>query len=263
MGDIRAIAFDFGDTLCRWGQDQYFHITDSAAAKLHEFVSGHDFETVRQTYFTVRDADCAVNLPMMRENDLPDIYRRTLRRLGADPAEGQMSEVIGAHIAAFVDVSTRVPDGLHAMLDRLSNRYRLAVLSNYPISECIRLSLRQLGLSQIMETILVSGDLGIIKPSKRIFGELLSSLGLSPEHVLYVGDDWTADIVGACSSGMPCVYITNGRIDGDAWKTNNVYGVHMRKALESPEFSGWQEARPLAALNSVLELERYLEELQA
>ncbi len=260
MDDIRAIAFDFGDTLCRWGQDQYFHITDSAVARLHECVPQHDFETVRQIYFAIRDADCALNLPMTRENDLPDIYRRTFRELGLEASDHQLAGVLRAHIAAFIEVSTNVPDGLREMLGNLSRHYRLAVLSNYPIAECIRLSVERLGLSPYMDSVIVSGDLGIIKPSKRIFRELLCNLGLPPEQVLYVGDDWTADIVGACTSGMPCVYITNGRLNGDAWKTNNVYGTYMRQALESPEFCGWEKIEPAARLDSILDLERFLEE---
>ncbi|GEM_PF-789564 len=258
--DIRAIAFDFGDTLCPWGQDQYHHILDSALARLHECAPQHDFETVRAAYNAVREADCAANLPRLVENDLRDIYRRTFRELGADPDEDRLDQVCDAHVAAFVDVSTRVPDGLLAMLDRLSSRYRLAVLSNYPIPECIKQSVERIGLDRYMDAVLVSGDLGVIKPSRRIFGELLTALDLPPEQVLFVGDDWTADVVGARSSGMPCVYITNGRVNGDAWKTNNVYGIYMKKALEMPEFTGWQEAQPSARLDSVLDLERYLEE---
>jgi putative hydrolase of the HAD superfamily len=234
---IKAIAFDFGNTLCAWDEPQYRQVTLSTLQAICAAVPGLDVESAYGVFSRIRNEHCARELPRMHEVDLTQILAETAKELrGAPLSDSEMQGVIEAH----------------------SRRYRLAVLSNYSMSECIRLSLRELGLDKHLERIIVSADLGVIKPSRRIFAELLDAMGLPPQNVLFVGDDWVADVVGACASGMACVQIANGSVGSQV--LDNVFGVYLRKALESPELSCWAEAKPVAVMKSVLELERWLED---
>lgn len=52
-----------------------------------------------------------------------------------------------------------------------------------------------------------SGVLGIAKPDPRIMAPAIEALGLSAEHVLYVGDTVHADVVGATNAGMQVVQL--------------------------------------------------------
>jgi HAD superfamily hydrolase (TIGR01509 family) len=193
------------------------------------------------------------------ENDLAAILGDTAAELMGQPlSKTSLDDLINAHVKAFVNVCV-APDGLKAMLDRLHSKYRLAVVSNYPLSDCIRLSLKQSGIAHCFETTIVSGDLGVMKPSRRIFDKVLSVLNLPPESVLFVGDDWIADIVGAWASGMPCMHINSGSKQKPETSINT-FGIYLKQALDLPELSGWQKAKPLAKLNSVLELEGWLDE---
>jgi putative hydrolase of the HAD superfamily len=255
---IKAIAFDFGNTLCAWDEPQYRQVTLSTLQAICAAVPGLDVESAYGVFSRIRNEHCARELPRMHEVDLTQILAETAKELrGAPLSDSEMQGVIEAHLRAFVG-ACRLSPGLHALMERLSRRYRLAVLSNYSMSECIRLSLRELGLDKHLERIIVSADLGVIKPSRRIFAELLDAMGLPPQNVLFVGDDWVADVVGACASGMACVQIANGSVGSQV--LDNVFGVYLRKALESPELSCWAEAKPVAVMKSVLELERWLED---
>lgn len=254
--NIDAIAFDFGNTLCPWDEEQYWQVTKST---LEHIRNGYSIDHVFKVFSRIRDKARAKNIPRLVENDLAAILGDTLKELTAQPySKSDLDDLINNHVKAFVNVCNS-PDGLNAMLNSLHNKYRLAVVSNYPIPECIRMSLRRIKIDHYFETTIVSGDLGVMKPSCRIFDKALSALSLPPEKVLFVGDDWIADIIGAWTSGMPCVHIKNGSKQKP--ETNiNTFGAYLEKALDLPELSGWQEAKPIAVLNSVLELGKWLEE---
>lgn len=83
--------------------------------------------------------------------------------------------------------------------------YRLGVLSNGD-SDQQRKKLRETGLSEYFEEVVISGDLGISKPDKRIFEEMIELMGVEPPEILYIGDDYEADFLGAYDAGInPCL----------------------------------------------------------
>jgi len=215
-----------------------------------------DVESVLEVFSQVRNEDSAQNLPRSLENDLPGIYQKTATEVCGRPlSSDDLSELVDTHVKAFVGVC-HPPAGLREFLTRLSKKYRLALVSNYPISDAIRLSLVKLDIDKLFDPIIVSGDLGIIKPHRMIFDKLLADLDLPPEEVLFVGDDWVADIVGASASGLPCIQIRNGHMGN---KLEGVFGTYIRRAVDRPEFAPWRNAKPLAVLESVLDLEGWLE----
>jgi len=257
---IQAIAFDFGNTLCPWDEEQYRQVTSSTLEHICALSNGHSADSAYEVFSRIRDAESARNLARLMENDLVGILGNTARELLGRPLDrSELDKLIDAHVAAFVRVC-KAPAGLVSMLDRLSQGYRLAVVSNYPLPKCIRLSLESLGISGYFESTVVSGDLGIIKPGQRMFWEALSTLSLPPEEVLFVGDDWIADVVGACAAGMPCVHILDSKTTRKARMMEGVFGAYLRKALELPELSCWREAKPVVVLKSVLGLEKWLQE---
>ena len=62
-------------------------------------------------------------------------------------------------------------------------------------------------LYDIFDGILISSDVGVKKPSKRIFDIAFSRFSVTKEDSIYVGNDMRDDILGASSIGMRTVYI--------------------------------------------------------
>ena len=54
----------------------------------------------------------------------------------------------------------------------------------------------------LLEVIIDSTVLGIAKPDARIFETALSELGVVPSQAIYVGDSYSADMVGGKNAGM-------------------------------------------------------------
>ncbi len=98
---------------------------------------------------------------------------------------------------------TRVAPGSPEILERLSSKYDLAVISN--ADGTIARLLKQVGLAGYFRTITDSGVVGFQKPSPEIFHHALDSFGAHPEESVYVGDIYSIDYLGAQNVGMQAV----------------------------------------------------------
>lgn len=77
---------------------------------------------------------------------------------------------------------------------------KLAVVSNW--DPALPVLLTELGLAEFFAFILPSAKVGVEKPDVRIFKLALQRLGLRPEEVAHVGDQYEADVVGARAVGI-------------------------------------------------------------
>lgn len=90
---------------------------------------------------------------------------------------------------------------------------KVAVLSDFPI----RHRLTDLGLTGPWDCAFSSEETGYLKPHPRPFEVLAQRLELPPSDILYVGNSYTYDVLGALSAGMPCAHLTGKpRVDGRA-----------------------------------------------
>ena len=64
-----------------------------------------------------------------------------------------------------------------------------------------------LGLSELLDAVVSSADVGLHKPDPRIFELACERLGVAPSDAAHVGDHQYADIIGAEAVGMVPVLI--------------------------------------------------------
>ena len=88
------------------------------------------------------------------------------------------------------------------------NNVKLGVITNDP-SEHQWAKVDALGVEKWIprENIIISGDLGINKPDKRIFEVMQEKLQLGVESLYYIGDSLENDIVGANNAGWKSIWI--------------------------------------------------------
>ena len=100
---------------------------------------------------------------------------------------------------------TVFPD-VEPALSRLRQRgLALGVVSNY--NALLSNHLADLGLAEWFGVIVNSADYGKQKPYPGIFHEATKQLGLTPDRVLYVGDDVDNDYYGAQQAGLHAVLL--------------------------------------------------------
>jgi putative hydrolase of the HAD superfamily len=93
--------------------------------------------------------------------------------------------------------------GTRAALDRIRERFRIAVISN--ADGKIEDILSRCGIADCFETITDSGIVGFEKPRPEIFYAALKTMGAQAGESLYVGDVYSVDYVGATNAGMHAV----------------------------------------------------------
>jgi HAD superfamily hydrolase (TIGR01549 family) len=257
--DYNAIVFDLLDTLYPWGPDRYSQALDALCDTVAGACPPLTQEEVKAAYVEIRTRCSAENLSRLVENDFNAFVLELTTNLGSDRAEELAREGVRAYDKAFGN-SLDLPDGVLDMLQRLSSRYKLGVLSNYPTSGGIRSALKRDGLATLLSATVVSAEIGFIKPHPAMFRAVCDELGCSSDQVLFVGDTWESDVVGSWLSGMPCVRI---KPSASGVEQGQFFNGHIRRWLESQTDLDWHSAKPLIELENVTELEPWLRELTA
>jgi HAD superfamily hydrolase (TIGR01549 family) len=93
-----------------------------------------------------------------------------------------------------------VPGAL-ALLQALRPHYRIGIITNNRTAEQAD-KLRFLGMTELVDALITSEDVGVPKPDPRIFRAALQQLGARPEETVLVGDNWVADVLGARAVGI-------------------------------------------------------------
>lgn len=92
------------------------------------------------------------------------------------------------------------------VLDQLSKKYRMAILTNGD-SVSQRGKLNTFPHLDWFEIVMVAGDYPWAKPDVRIFKLLCKKLKVMPYEVVFVGDTIVSDIIGAKNAGMKTVWV--------------------------------------------------------
>lgn len=108
-----------------------------------------------------------------------------------------------------------VPPDVPETLDRLKGaNFRLGLLSNR--SQPCQEYLREIGLSDFFDLVLVAGEVNYWKPDPEIFYQALQRMDASPERSVYIGDNYYADIIGAKNAALAPVLMDPEEIFPDA-----------------------------------------------
>jgi len=202
IGRVENLLFDYGSTLVEFSSRQIEQCEETLASALIRLIGPLDRQRLRQ----IREADrLAPYHDGYRENNLPEITTNLVRALyGLDLKPELLDELLRIRFEAFVN-SIVAPQGVADLLHDLGRRYRIGLVSNYPNGSAIRESLRRVGLADCFNAVVVSGDVGRIKPHPLPFQVALEQLGAAPTTTLHIGDNWLADVQGAKRLGIQVV----------------------------------------------------------
>ncbi len=97
--------------------------------------------------------------------------------------------------------------GVPEMLVDLKESYKLGIITNYMDGPTCREVFIKLGYNDIFDSLVVSEELGYVKPAQILFETALNETGSRPENSVMVGDTFSADVVGGNLAGMKTVLI--------------------------------------------------------
>jgi putative hydrolase of the HAD superfamily len=122
--------------------------------------------------------------------------------------------------------------------------YRLIVCSNWEWR--IDHALRQAGLCDLVDGAVCSARVGARKPHPRIFRAALRLAGTAPREAVFVGDSWTADVLGSVAMGLRAVHVD--RCTGaTGWLSPDIVRVPELSPLVALVAGAWTAAgvRPI------------------
>lgn len=262
---IVAITLDFGNTLVPVPAAGLRDVVGRTAVAIADRLGPFDVDEVRRIWAEERERQFREEVPLFREVDLGDRIVRILARLrGMAPPPpdvrwddeaarrhvdpGETAWTIEVYSRAFVD-ALPPSAGIAELLARLAQRYRLAILSNWPLAATIDRYAEAAGWTPSLAAIVVSQRVGTIKPHPAIFEAARTALGTPvPATILHVGDDWAADVVGARRAG---------------WRVAYVLGRPADSPLPGSERDDAADLLPDLEIEGVEELEAGLERLAA
>jgi FMN phosphatase YigB (HAD superfamily) len=221
---LRAITFDFGNTLVAVDRAGLHRVVEATAAAVVERLGPFERQRFLEIWAQERERQFREEVPRFREVDLGDRFVRVIARLrGMEPPAAtdrwDMAAAAGfsepREIEWAVDVYSRAfvealpaPPAVGPLLARLAGSYQLAILSNWPLAATIDRYVDAAGWAPYLTAVVISQRVGTIKPHPAIFAAAAATLGDPPAGtILHVGDDWAADVVGAAGVGWRTAYL--------------------------------------------------------
>jgi len=203
LSAIDAVFFDLGETLVVLSpskEELFIRAASSVGLQI-------GIESARQAYQIVDFHNTYSSIYVTDRNDFYHRYNRQLCEvLGISNSFAELQPVLAAHFEkgknwALVEDAVEVLRSLH------QRRLPLALVANWdtnlsPLAE-------ELGISQFFSIIVSSQAAGVEKPDPAIFRLALERLPrpVLTERVLYVGNDYRSDVLGARAAGLTPVLI--------------------------------------------------------
>ena len=217
---IAAVLFDWGDTLVRYpgfSTDGGAHL--NAVAVFYQWLtsSGHHAclqrHCVGQQNFVDSYATAAhEQFDQMHKSGcdqpLPSRLLRTFELTGCDCNHRDETPrfVFDRFTAILCDATEAMPNAVE-VLRRLSTGYPLALVANYPEPKIVYETLRRYGLQHYFASIVISAEVGRVKPDPLPFRTALDALSVPPSQALFVGDDLVNDMAGANALGCVTAWL--------------------------------------------------------
>lgn len=101
---------------------------------------------------------------------------------------------------------TCLVEGAIELLSLVSNDSLIAILSNGFLNTQYK-KLKAEGIWRYVQRMIISEEIGIQKPDRRLFEYALAETGAALEDAILVGDNPDADIAGAIRAGWKAVYV--------------------------------------------------------
>lgn len=210
----KDLFIDFDDTL--------YDTRGNAVIALSETFEAFHLERYFADPQTFYDAYWWANIDLWTRYSKGEITRDYLivERFRRPLSEGKGIEVTEALCLEmsdrFLDFCASKPgviDGAHELMDYLKQRgYRMHMTSN-GFHEVQYKKLAACGMRDYFDTIILSENAGVNKPSPAFFDYALRQSGASRETTLMIGDNLQTDILGALNAGIDALLFNRWEVD--------------------------------------------------
>ena len=204
---IKAVLFDLDGTLCdsdtawRIAENETFQRLRKHYPHLSEETITKAWTTVHQRLFHRLDTG-KCSMAEVRDARFPCLFKELNL-----PTDKTMEELSDFFCSRYL-TSLRLYDDV-TVFEELSE-YHVGIITNGAHDEHTDSQfskVRYLGLSDRIQSLTISGEIGVRKPNLEIFRVAWERADVLPKEAVYVGDTIQNDIVGANRAGMTSIFI--------------------------------------------------------
>ena len=201
---FEVVSLDFGGTIAYEVEEDYVVYCEV----LRELGYAANLNAIREALAKARSwwrQEKARSGRIWDRDAYVDFVKRVLRVLGLPDPNALAREMLSilphrVEFRAYNDVEP-------AIRELRRKGYRLIVISNISSLENLSIYLARTGLKDYFDLLVASGSVGFEKPDPRIFRLASERVGVSPEKMVHVGDDYEADYLGAEAAGLKGVLL--------------------------------------------------------
>lgn len=155
----------------------------------------------------------SINKPLWAAHHRGELSREELmvrrfegfaKALGVDADAAEWNR---AYLHYLGDCGDVLP-GAVALLEALKPHCTLALATN-GLAEIQRRRLKNNPITPYLDAVFISEEMGVGKPEKRYFEQVLTALDADPAETVMVGDDLNSDIQGAINAGLDSVWYSH------------------------------------------------------
>ncbi|HYI67339.1 MAG TPA: HAD family hydrolase [Candidatus Limnocylindrales bacterium] len=208
MPTVRALSFDLDGTLLDGSPWRAVIIRscEEIAAALPGLDANRLVEAnaeVWERYFPEVERSWALGMVDGR-SVTAEAWRRTLVASGSD--DPAIAEFATATYLRNRRDALRLFDDARDILDRIGTSLPVAVITN-GASDTQREALRILGIEHRFRVIVISGEVGMVKPDPGIFEIAINRLGVERQAFWHVGDNPHVDVEGARRARITAIWL--------------------------------------------------------
>ncbi len=217
---VRAVFFDFYDTLCTWGQPLIVRLQKIADRYGFEIDAARYAAARENLYAEASGSDPTTHALLETMQEIIESYYEFVKALGVREHVEQMTwELLQSEHSLFAaNAATLYEDTVPTLQHLRDTGLKLAIVSNWdtpldPLTE-------RLGIAHYFDIIVASHDARVrsAKPDSRIFNYTLEAVGVSAEEAVHVGDTYEADIVGAEGVGIRPILLDRDGTQAGRWR---------------------------------------------
>ncbi len=197
MNHPRLVLFDLDDTLCDHDGSLRVRLRASFAAAFNGQPPP--------------DLDNIVEQSIERSVFGTDHFQEILEPYGVSRPEA-LQAAIDTYVADRFRGLSLFEEAVD-VVQTVSRRTRVGMITNGP-SDIQRQKIERLGIGPLFPFILVSEELDIWKPDRRIFERAMELGQASPDEAVYIGDNPAHDVGGARNAGITSVWVNRS---GQPW----------------------------------------------
>ena len=201
MTTIKCIGFDLYNTLINMDNQNWNEMVESTFPIIKKLGYGGSFETYFKTWEEIFWRWRAYREKSHIELRSDVWWKEILGRLNIKFKEADIAQIILRSHQTFRTQITLYPE-VKEMLSDLKKDYLLACISNISEGDLAREDLKIFGILHFFDCVVMSSDLGIRKPSPKIFQHALSQLNIENKDMIFIGDTLYDDIKGAKEAGL-------------------------------------------------------------